>query len=262
MESGRQKGVVFALLLITALLLTQCTTAQTTSTEAVNTPRSVLFVGNSVVGQPIGQDTLLRLLAGSANPPTEIKAELAIAEGKVLEALWSDPSDRHAKILSGKYDLVVLQATLSKTGTVYGGLTADTEAKFHQYAAKFDEENRKGGAQTVLFMHWQFNEAGAMSIQEISRIYREVAAERHIRVVPAGLAWQRAQKAQPGLVLLSDSVHANAEGSYLSACVLYATLSGRTPVGLSEVSMTGISKERAGFLQRIAWETVLDWKQP
>jgi len=262
MRSGEEKRIVVALILILVLSLTQCATVQTAPTDTINTPRSVLLIGNSLLIYPVGQDALLQELAASANPPAQIKAELATAEGKVLEALWSDPSDRHSKILSGKYDVVVLQATLSKTGTVYGGLTADTESKFHEYAAKFDDEIRKGGAQTVLFMHWQFNEDSAMSIQEITRIYKEVAAERHIRVVPAGLAWQRAQSAQPGLVLLSDSVHPNAEGSYLSACVLYATLSGRTPVGLSAVSWTGISKERANFLQRIAWETAVSWKQP
>jgi hypothetical protein len=202
------------------------------------------------------------MLASSESPPREIEADLAIAEGKVLEALWSDPSDRHTKILSGKYDVVVLQGTLSRTGIVYGGLTADTETKFQEYVAKFDEEIRKGGGQTVLFMHWQFNEDGAMSIQDISRIYEEVAAERHIRVAPAGLAWQRAQRAQPGLVLLSDSVHANAEGSYLSACVLYATLFRRTPIGVTDAPSIGISKKQAAFLQRIAWETFVDWKQP
>ena len=86
------------------------------------------------------------------------------------------------------------------------------------------------------------------------------------------MAWERAHREQPGLSLhFRDGSHPNPTGSYLAACVFYATLFGQTPEGLSPVrystrfgtpeegepeAITPLSQEEAAFLQRIAWETV------
>src|SRR2546423_637357 len=61
-------------------------------------------------------------------------------------------------------------------------------------------------------------------------------------------------------------------GTYLAACVFYALLAGRTPIGLEvrtlrdydgDVSSTvELAPEEVAFLQRVAWQTVADVLAP
>jgi hypothetical protein len=263
MENARILNRFVGILLVGTLCLLLPATLHADSTKGGKVPSRVLLIGNSLIASDMGLDAILPELAASARPPLKITVDRSISIGSVLEGLWSEESGgRHEKILKGKYDIVVLQATLSKTGTVIG-YTADTEKKFHEFGAKFDDEIRKGGAQTILFMHWQFNEPKAMTIEDIARIYKEVSIERGIMVAPVGIAWQRAQKKQPKLVLLSDSVHPNFEGCYLSACVLYATIFKKTPVGLANhIKWSAVTPAQAKFFQSIAWEVVQEYDQP
>jgi len=72
---------------------------------------------------------------------------------------------------------------------------------------------------------------------------------------------------------VADKSHPNSAGSYLAACVFYATIFGKSPEGLAAritgtiIEHTGkitdaqgelinLSKQDAAFLQKIAWETV------
>ena len=54
--------------------------------------------------------------------------------------------------------------------------------------------------------------------------------------------------------------HGNNYGNYLAACVLYATIFDRSPVGLSDRMLGMISDEDAAFLQKVAWDTVTEYK--
>ncbi len=217
-------------------------------------PKKVLFIGNSITA-PLPR--LVKELAASSNPPAILTADNLTLSGAKLDVLW-ESADVQERILTGAYDIVVLQPTL---GTFYGGMTADTEGDFHDYARRFANIIRQSGAKLLLFMQWQFDDAEAMSTEEISRLCNAVAAERGAQVAPVGFAFQQAQNRQKDIRLLIDSVHSNDTGSYLAACVLYATLFHSSPVGLSPLS-TGLSIEEAGFLQDVAWKTVLDYLQP
>ena len=59
-----------------------------------------------------------------------------------------------------------------------------------------------------------------------------------------------------------DDRHANPSGAYLTACVFYTVLFKASPEGLpAKLQIEGeirldLAKDRAGFLQRIAYETV------
>jgi hypothetical protein len=257
-KNVRDLRLLTEIFLVGILSLLGCAALQAESTGISRTPERILFIGNSVSA---GVNYTMENLAASASPPTRMAADASFTGSTVLEGLWSEPGSRHEQILEGKYDRVVLQATLSEAGFP-GRFIGDTEQKFHEYAGKFDEEIRKGGARTVLFMHWQFDLPRAMNIEEIARVYWDVAKELGVEVAPVGLAWQRAQKERPNLTLLSDSVHSNSLGNYLAASVLYATLFKKTPVGLTYFGWGGITPEQAAFLQRVAWETVQDYTQP
>ena len=86
-------------------------------------------------------------------------------------------------------------------------------------------------------------------------------------VAPVGKAWKTALAADKNLVLhRSDKSHPNPTGTYLAACVFYATLLGKSPVGLpgeikkDEKVLVELSPETAKRLQEIAWQTVQEAK--
>ena len=97
----------------------------------------------------------------------------------------------------------------------------------------------------------------------LADVYRQVATELGAVLAPVGLAWQKALALDVKLSLHHiDDRHANPSGAYLSACVFYAVLFNASPEGLPatlqiEAKMRlDLAEDRAGFLQKIAYETV------
>ena len=84
----------------------------------------------------------------------------------------------------------------------------------------------------------------------INRTYVRLGRELGATVVPVGRAWEAVRRSRPSLNLYSDEIHPNAVGSYLAACVFYATLFRRNPVGLSYTA--GLDQATATYLQRVA----------
>jgi hypothetical protein len=87
-------------------------------------------------------------------------------------------------------------------------------------------------------------------------------------VAPVGMAWKKALAADPKLVLhQADKSHPNPKGSYLAACVFYATLLDKSPVGLPGELRKGnrvlvrVTPDEAATLQEIAWQTVQEAKK-
>ena len=95
-------------------------------------------------------------------------------------------------------------------------------------------------------------------------------------MAPVGLAWSRVVRERPELDLFSpDGSHPNSLGSYLAACVIYSTVTGRSAEGAPPKAggplwedpgvespegaaiLVPLDPETAAYLQRVAWETVL-----
>ena len=136
-----------------------------------------------------------------------------------------------------------------------------------------DGKIANGGAETVLFMTWAsraglpsagYEDYAAMQAA-IEAGYLAVAGEMGAMVAPVGAVWQRALEEHPELELWQrDGSHPSSEGTYLAACVFYATLLGTSPEGASYLA--GLPEETARFLQSVAGETVLGdaerWHMP
>ena len=56
---------------------------------------------------------------------------------------------------------------------------------------------------------------------------------------------------------MPDKRHPSLAGTYLAACVVFASLTGKSPVGNSYVA--GIDPPTAKFLQEVAWATVQEY---
>lgn len=72
------------------------------------------------------------------------------------------------------------------------------------------------------------------------------------------VAFKEAYAKKPGIVLQKnyDGSHPDLLGTYLAACVTYAALYEKSPVGNPYNYYGAIDAETAAFLQQVAWDTV------
>ncbi|WP_395338916.1 hypothetical protein PN836_013065 [Ningiella sp. W23] len=128
----------------------------------------------------------------------------------------------------------------------------------------------------ILFMTWGYKGEPDMA-QALRHAYEAQAAKHQVAVVPVGLAFQRAEKVFPDINLFvkdvlgmsesagterrltyrDDIKHPSAAGTYLAACVFYASLYQRSPEG--NVFTAGLKNTDAHKLQTLAWETVSEY---
>jgi hypothetical protein len=131
------------------------------------------------------------------------------------------------------------------------------KAVFTAQSAKQIAAVRKFGAAPVLFMSWAYADKPEMTAQ-LSDAYTTAGNANDALVIPAGLAFARAIAKRPDLNLYAaDKRHPSPAGTYLAACVTFAALYKRTPVG-NAYSAT-LDPATASFLQAVAWETVQDY---
>lgn len=233
----------------------------------------VLFVGNSYTYFN-NLPQLLAGLAASAKPSQMIETEMVTVGGATLKLLWSGGKPQTA-LASGKWDYVVLQeqSTLGLARVVDGIPQIGDPKNFHDSVRLIVPEIKKAGAKPLLYMTWARKDSPDKQ-PLLTEAYQSIGKELGDTVAPVGLAWQAALKARPNLELhVADKSHPTPVGSYLAACVFYATLFGKSPEGLatritgtvidhmgkagdSQGELVNLSKEDAAFLQKIAWDTV------
>jgi hypothetical protein len=142
---------------------------------------------------------------------------------------------------------------------------------FQSAVRELEAVARELGATPTLYMTWakkKWPDQAAV----ISAAYREVGDELTSPVAAVGDAWVVARKQRPDLDLyVSDGSHPSPAGSYLAACVIYATLTGRSPVGAprevwglpwngrgpvesdTPTLLVSLAPREAAFLQNVAW---------
>lgn len=128
---------------------------------------------------------------------------------------------------------------------------------FHEFAKKDSEIVRKHGARPVFFMSWAYADKPEMTAQ-LAEQYTAAGNANDALVIPAGLAFARSAAKRPSLNLyVEDKRHPSLAGTYLGAATVYASLFGRSPVGIPYTA--GLDADTARFLQTIAWETVQEY---
>ena len=86
--------------------------------------------------------------------------------------------------------------------------------------------------------------------------YEDLSAAQRVPVAPVGWAWWTLLRQEPAAPLWEgDGSHPSAEGTYLAACVFYATIFHQSPVGLSDHD--GLSGADAAQAQAAAATAVL-----
>lgn len=263
-------------------------------THADTPPLKVLFIGNSYTSVN-DLPGLVEALAKAGG--REIESDQSLPGGFTFEHHVKG-KEAIEKIRARKWDVVVLQEQ-SLTPVL------NRESMF-KYARILHDEISKQGAKTVFYLTWarqdipqmqegadpaaspeyaqaMFQQVGmtkatdfpALSQQQraglmggLNGAYFDVAKELHAQVAPVGMAWKKALAQNPKLDLYqADKSHPTPQGSYLAACVFYATLFNKSPVGLASELRKGfqvlvrLDPEEAKMLQETAWLTVQEAKQ-
>lgn len=198
-----------------------------------------LFIGNSFT-QRNDVPGMIATLASHRGHTFEHK--LISRGGASLRAHWNK-GEAQRELASTKLDVVVLQeqSTLPVKNTV----------RMQENVRLFDAAIREAGARTVLYMTWA-RKHEPHNQRVIADAYTSIGSELGAVVAPAGLAWER-YLADNGTLQLHDKdmSHPTLAGSYLAACVLYATLFEDSPAGIDS-PIKGLDAADAERLREIA----------
>ena len=94
--------------------------------------------------------------------------------------------------------------------------------------------------------------------QRLRESYLDMTLTHEASCAPVGMAWKESISQDSTLNLFSpDNSHPSIYGSYLAACIFYATIFKKSPIGSTYIP-SGIDTSTAFFLQDIASYTVLD----
>lgn len=263
-----------------------------------STPLKVLFIGNSYTG--VNDLPAMVASLSEAGRSRKIEADRHLVGGCTLERHVKETGALQ-KIREQAWEVVVLQEQSLRP-------VVDRDRMF-EFARTLDAEIGRRGAQTVFYLTWarqhipdmqeganpiespeytkmMFEISGAAKSMDcatwceqheaglqggLDEAYLAVAEQLGAKVSPVGVAWKKALAADPPFVLhRPDKSHPNPTGTYLAACVFYATLLDKCPVGLpGKIEMNGkllvdLSEEQSRRLQEIAWESIqeIDRRKP
>ena len=241
-------------------------------THLAKAPKSVLLVGNSFMYYNNGVGSYARQISVDQHDPMSFT--MATIGGAGLDwhlvktylrsnglrsySTTNDGSNRlkFHEYPDGKiFDAVVLQENSQ------GPIHPELSKRFQKYAAIHCKDIREAGSEPLIMMTWAYAGRPEMTGQ-LANATIAVANENRAMVVPVGLAFANALKGRPELKLVvADNRHPTPAGTYLEGCVLFATLSGKSPVGSK---CTGVGEARvtqgdARYLQEVAWQTVKDF---
>ena len=240
-------------------------------------PLRVLLIGNSYSCAP-----LFDVVSGMAKAAGERPLDYTWVGGGgwLLQWQWETPAEylkrpdfngvnKSLKALrEGTWDIVVLQG--------YSDALQDPPANFLKYGKLLAAEAQRKKARVILYQTWptvwkEMDKPHPDVLAKLERAYAALAKETGGTVSPAGTAFEavKTQKPEMGKSLhyMGIDEHPHGNGVYLIACVHFATIYGRTPVGLPEKVMIppmngspaqlfGTDKDTALVLQKIAWEAV------
>jgi hypothetical protein len=238
-------------------------------------PVRVLFIGNSYTYFNNLPDVFAKLVDASHLKKTDYAMQAP--GGWRLKDHWDKGQARQA-IQSQKWDYVVLQdqSQLGDEHVIDGKPRITTDENFYPTAIEMAKAIQTAGAIPVFYLTWA-KKAVFEDQAMLDNAYFRAAKETKSIVAPVGVAWAEVRSKNPGIELyIEDGSHPSPAGTYLAACVFYATIIGRSPIGLpSKISGTPVNldtaqpvpgktavlidlkPEQARILQQAAWNASL-----
>lgn len=241
-------------------------------TELANIPKTVLLVGNSFMYYNNGAGSYAHLISKDMGMPISFTMAAISGSGLSWQTVkcYLRPNGLRSYSVAGDggnsivfhdypegriFDAVILQDNSQ------GPIHPDLSELFVKYAAIHCSDIREAGSEPLLMMTWAYAGKSAMT-EQLANATIAVANENRAMVVPVGRAFANALKDKPDLKLIvADNRHPTVAGTYLEACVIFSTLTKKSPEGAkcTGVGEARISRETAAYLQKAAWATVRDF---
>jgi hypothetical protein len=257
---GRQSAFLTALLFAFAMTVTPAAAADAPKVKptADSAPKHVLFVGNSYLyyGDSLHNHVRRMAAAADAQNAKQYRYKSVTISAGSLDDHDVDSYLKPGRLAKEPFEVVVLQGKSS------AALSEKGRAEFASAVSEIDKVVRKHGARTALYMTHAYvkphKKADPAMIGEIEKLYVATGNKLGALVIPVGLAFEEAYKERPGIKLQKqyDGSHPDLIGTYLAACVVYASLYDRSPVGNPYDYYGAIDKDTALFLQKVAEKTV------
>jgi hypothetical protein len=253
----------------------------------------VMFVGSSYTFVNNLGDVVAAIAASDPEGPIVEPTLAPYAGGSSLQTHLDNGNTRKL-LASQKWDYVVLQETSLYGGTDAQGNKPPQIAKppvaYFGAVKTWVPLIAAAGGKTVLEMTWGRRlprpDGPSPMQKDVAEAVYSIARETGAMVAPVGLAFEEARRRMVTLELHTyDGSHPSAAGTYLAALVIYATITGRNPVGApslvygrtftsvpaatyggtidwrvvekgSRVPLVDLRDATAAELQRVAWEVV------
>lgn len=239
----------------------------------------VLFVGNSYLyynNAPAQLEAVARAAGGPA-----VQTRLVAHGGWTLEDHLADSATRLA-LSERQWDWVVAneQSLLGDLYFVNGSPRIHSAKRFAASAQRLSELVKERGARLLILGHWSRREAPQRDLDALSFALDSVTRALNIALIPANRAWRSPALAPMFSTLYDpDGSHPSPTGTYLLANVIYASVTGRAPLGAltlirgpaveqedgivhpdSEVTLVALPAPTARLLQRVAWESHVGYR--
>ena len=157
------------------------------------------------------------------------------------------------------FELVVLQGGSGETNT-------KKERKiFANEVELMVNKIHDAGAEAALYMIHAYVEphkdTNPEMIKDIKKMYIEAGNKNNVLVLPVGIAFENAYAKRPDIKLHKyyDGSHPDILGTYLAACVLYSSITNKSPINIKYDYFGKIKLDDKLFLQNIAHKTVEDF---
>jgi len=222
-------------------------------------PERVLFIGNSYFYYNDSLHNHVSRLASSLND--DLGERLTYKSATIGGSRLSH-HDLESHLTPGKlgvdeaFHLTIIQGGSSEP------LGQRNRSAFAEEAGKIAQHVNATGSELALYMTHAYVEPHRRydpdMIDAIASLYINTANDLDALVIPVGLAFEEAYRLRPDISLHKhfDGSHPDMLGTYLAACVVYASIYGKSPVGSDYDYFGEISAEDALFLQEVAENVV------
>ena len=150
------------------------------------------------------------------------------------------------------FQLVIFQGGSGETNT-------KSERKiFSNEVEKVVNKIHQSGAEAALYMIHAYvdphEKANPQMIEDIKKMYIDAGKKNNALVIPVGIAFENAYKMKPNIKLHKsfDGIHPSMLGTYLASCVVFASITQKSPKGIEYNYFNKVSDADKIFLQNIA----------
>lgn len=256
-------------LLFAAALLCSAAQAQTKPSRSEvggDKPRSLLWVGNSFFYYNNSMHGHVGNLSKAADLKPGIRGVSVTISAAGLD--WHDLSSYFRPDGIGRYSFNAdNEIVFNKPGRQFDAvimmdcsqcpLHPKTAALFHDTVKSMSQLAVHNKVRPVLFMSWAYKDKPEMT-EQLAEQYTIAGNANDALVIPAGLAFAKSIAKRPDIELYqSDKRHPTLAGTYLAACVVFASVTQLSPVGNSYSA--GLDADTVAHLQKTAWQTVQDY---